>query len=565
MTAIYLVNLLPDSMFMDIVSGLMNHSLPLVQRRAMELLNNKLQLYKENLTSVQIEMLLKMTAKLIKIASSCLLKGGKGVVKEENLVNGQIALYSLKVMCRVLGDKHDKLSEILQLCIKVLSRHNDNGMVSASSLLCVAEVVGCLKLHTIEFLTQFMPLVINHLKSPVITQHEVLLLAAITSLQKIVESMSAFLSPFLMDIIVQVCLISSCVESQSDAHRPIVLQKIKHICTTLSTMTPTRTFLPVLEKSLKALDNKFVSSAECAMSMLKDHIVKMSKEDLTTFSTDLLKFFLSCFDIRATHLEISDYDLNVIEQYVIDAFSCLVFKLSEAQFKPMLLQIYNWATEEDVSSERLIVFYRLCDSLAGKLKNLFTLFAGHIIKHSAEMLDINNRSKQKCTFYGKGKAARVKSCQLLAYILDCLQKTFAHDTEGFLTKERFDIVMQPLVDQLENTVGKPSVCEDRIFNHVVPCIASFAAAAHDDSLWKDLNYQILLKTRHENHKVRIWALAAVDAFHKQLGEDYTQLVPETIPFMAELMEDESDEVEKYTQKVLAAMEVSVGENLQEYF
>ncbi|KAH9508113.1 hypothetical protein Btru_054745 [Bulinus truncatus] len=224
-----LVNLLPDSMFMDIVSGLMNHSLPLVQRRAMELLNNKLQLYKENLTSVQIEMLLKMTAKLIKIASSCLLKGGKGVVKEENLVNGQIALYSLKVMCRVLGDKHDKLSEILQLCIKVLSRHNDNGMVSASSLLCVAEVVGCLKLHTIEFLTQFMPLVINHLKSPVITQHEVLLLAAITSLQKIVESMSAFLSPFLMDIIVQVCLISSCVESHSDAHRPIVLEKIKLI------------------------------------------------------------------------------------------------------------------------------------------------------------------------------------------------------------------------------------------------------------------------------------------------------------------------------------------------
>lgn len=123
-------------------------------------------------------------------------------------------------------------------------------------------------------------------------------------------------------------------------------------------------------------------------------------------------------------------------------------------------------------------------------------------------------------------------------------------------------------------MGKPSVCEDRILNHVVPCIASLAAAAHDDSLWKDLNYQILLKTRHENFKVifswhffiqisfcmalvwnvldnfsiyittlffnslkvRIWALAAIDAFHKQLGEDYTQLVPETIPFMAELME-----------------------------
>ena len=34
----------------------------------------------------------------------------------------------------------------------------------------------------------------------------------------------------------------------------------------------------------------------------------------------------------------------------------------------------------------------------------------------------------------------------------------------------------------------------------------------------------------------MWALAAMDAFHKQLGEDFTQLVPEAIPFMAELME-----------------------------
>ena len=56
--------------------------------------------------------------------------------------------------------------------------------------------------------------------------------------------------------------------------------------------------------------------------------------------------------------------------------------------------------------------------------------------------------------------------------------------------------------QLENELGKPSACEDRALNYVVPCITSLAAAARDDSLWKDLNYQILLKTRHQNPKVR---------------------------------------------------------------
>ncbi|BFY99516.1 hypothetical protein BsWGS_02556 [Bradybaena similaris] len=562
----HLVNLLPDSLFLDVVLGLTSHSLPLVQRRAMELLNTKLQHLKQGLSSSQVDQLLSITTKLQSIVQKSLLKGKKTPCRDEELINGQTALYSLKVLCRILGDKnHKHFIEVLRICVKVLSHHHGNGMVSATTMLCMAEVVSCVKLHCIELLGDVMPQIISQLQSEDITRHEVLLLAAVTSLQKIIESVPLFLSPYLLEIIVQICVINSLIGSQTDSQKPTVGQKVKLICSTVATVTPTRTFLPVLEKSFMALQDKMASCAQCAMSMLKDHIVKMSRDDLTTFSQDLLKFFFTCFDIRTTHPEISEADLDVIEASVIDAFVTLVFKLSEAQFKPMLLQIYGWATGEDTNHDRILVFYRLCDSLAEKLKNLFTLFAGHFLKHSAEMLDINNKSKNKCKFFGKGKNARRKSCRLLCYIVDCLQKTFSADTEGFVTKERFDVVMQPLVDQLENQLGKDTVNEERISKHVVPCLASLAAAAHDDSLWKDMNYQILLKTRHESPKVRIWALSAVDAFHKQLGEDYTQLVPETIPFMAELMEDESDEVEKYTHTVLAAMEVSVGENLQEYF
>ncbi|GFR92025.1 HEAT repeat-containing protein 1 [Elysia marginata] len=466
----------------------------------------------------------------------------------------------------MLGEAHHKqFTETLLLCVKALTDHSNNGTVSSSSMLCIAEVVSAAKTHSIEHLSLFMPLFVDQLQYNTITQHDVLLLATITSLHKVIEVLPLFLSPYLQDIFTQVCIISSLIETNTEARKPVVAQKLKLISGTLATATPTRTFLPVVEKSFVAMEDKMASCAKSAMSMLKEHIVAMSREDMTTFSQDLLKFFFVCFDIRVTHTELGEDELDQVEGCVIEAFVTLVFKLSEAQFKPMLLQIYSWATQEDVSHDRILFFYRLCDSLAEKLKSLFTLFAGHILKHSAQMLDANNKSKSKCRFFGKGKLARTKSCNLVLYITGCLQKTFAHDTEGFMDKERFDVVMQPLVDQLENELGKPSVCEDRAVNYIVPCITSLAAAARDDSLWKDLNYQILLKTRHQNPKVRIWALAAVDGFHKQLGEDFTQLVPEAIPFLAELMEDESDEVEKYTQKVLAAMEVSVGENLQEYF
>jgi len=486
--------------------------------------------------------------------------------KEENLVIGQIALFGLKVLCRILGNKQEKdFIKVLELSTQVLEKHHKNGVIAASSMFVIAEVVSTYKTHIINHLGAFVPLIISQLESEEIMQHEMLLLASVGSLQKIIEAVPLFLSPYLLKIIIQLCQISANLDVDGKGHKPIVLQKVKLICSSVATATPTRTFLPVLQKSFVALDKDMAACVTCAMSMLRDHVVKMTREELTTFSQDLLQFFLVCFDLRVTHTTIQGSDLDSIEACVIDAFVSLVFKLSESQFKPMLIQLYGWATDEDADRDRVLTFYRLCHSLAEKLKNLFTLFAGHFLKHAAETLDLNNKIKQKVNYFGKGKLARKKSSQLLVYITDCLQKTFAHDTDGFLTKERFEVVMQPLVDQLENELGSDSTCEDRVTNHVVPCIGLLASAAQDDSLWKVLNYQILLKTRNENPKVRIWALSAVDIFHRKLGEDYTQLVPETIPFLAELMEDECDDVEKQTQKVLSAMETSVGENLQEYF
>jgi len=41
-----------------------------------------------------------------------------------------------------------------------------------------------------------------------------------------------------------------------------------------------------------------------------------------------------------------------------------------------------------------------------------------------------------------------KSSQLLQYVLDCLHKIFLYDTLRFLSKERADALLVPLVDQV---------------------------------------------------------------------------------------------------------------------
>lgn len=50
-------------------------------------------------------------------------------------------------------------------------------------------------------------------------------------------------------------------------------------------------------------------------------------------------------------------------------------------------------------------------------------------------------------------------------------------------------------------LGGEEVYKIHITEHLVPCIGQFAVTMGDDSQWKVLNYQILLKTRHGSPKV----------------------------------------------------------------
>lgn len=58
-----------------------------------------------------------------------------------------------------------------------------------------------------------------------------------------------------------------------------------------------------------------------------------------------------------------------------------------------------------------------------------------------------------------------------------------------------------LLLQLENMLGGDEKFQERVTAHLVPCIAQFSVAMADDSLWKPLNYHILLKMRHTSSKV----------------------------------------------------------------
>uniref|UniRef100_A0A3P9MLM4 HEAT repeat-containing protein 1 n=1 Tax=Oryzias latipes TaxID=8090 RepID=A0A3P9MLM4_ORYLA len=316
---------------------------------------------------------------------------------------------------------------------------------------------------------------------------------------------------------------------------------------TLATKLPSRVLLPTLSRCYSSLlDGRKLG---VLMNIMKDHISQMETEQLSFHQSELTAFFLTALDFRAGHS-------SEVEGGVIECLMTMVMKLSEFTFRPLFFKLCDWSTAG--GPERRLTFFRLCDVMACCLKRLFVLFAPQLVKPLADVLRQTSGSDD-LPFQ-----SLEKNCLLLQLDLDCLQKIFLYDSRCFLNRERADALLSPLVGQLENHLGGEQVYQQRVTQHLLPCLGQFSVALADDSLWKTLNYQVLLKTRHSDSKVRPPTLR-VTALASRLKENYVVLLPETIPFLAELMEDECEEVQQQVQRVVQEMEKILGQPLQSYF
>lgn len=73
-----------------------------------------------------------------------------------------------------------------------------------------------------------------------------------------------------------------------------------------------------------------------------------------------------------------------------------------------------------------------------------------------------------------------------------------------------------------------------------------------------------MQTRSEKVQARILGLRIVKYLLEHLREEYLVFLPETIPFLGELLEDVEPSVKSLAQEILKEMESMSGESLQEY-
>ncbi|NXN72323.1 HEAT1 protein, partial [Himantopus himantopus] len=550
--------LLPTETFIPVIRGLLTNQLPSVRRKAMDLLNNKVQ-QRTRWQKSQILQLLELVPELIAIVQ-CKRKEEE----EEQAINRQTALYSLKLLCKGFGTENPvPFVPVLKTAIDLISSEKEEKNVMGSALLCIAEVTCTLKAQAIPQLPRLMPALLKTLKSKKeLVSNEIYLLSAVTALLKVAETLPHFLSPYLLDCLLQVVRLEKIVVEFGPSSQ--ISLRVASLKTILATRLAPRILLPAVTKCYSEVANTRKNCLGPLMNILKEHIVGMEKEHLISHQSELTAFFMKALDFRTEHAEDDLEEVGKTEAYIIDCLISMVMKLSEASFRPLFFKLFDWSKTESTLKDRLLTFHRIADRIADKLKGLFTLFAGHLVKPFAETLNQVNISKTDEAFFDSENSTE-KSCLLLQFTMDCLHKLFLFDTQKFLSKERAETLMMPLVDQLENMLGGDEKFQERVTAHLIPCIAQFSVAMADDSLWKPLNYHILLKMRHTSPKVRFAALLALVEVAQKLKENYLVLLPESIPFLAELMEDECEEVEQQCQKTIQQLEVILGEPLQSYF
>jgi len=487
------------------------------------------------------------------------------VDSSEMPTNKHAALQVLRPLLSVLStSQRNDITDAAGVFIDIVASSDVQKPITASALLCIGELVLTLNVHMIQFLPHLMPSLIKLLTDESNGQ-DIVALNTLTTLQRIIASLSKFMSPYIVSILE---ILTSIQFEDSSVRTSSISAQIKAktvlLRGELSQKIIPRVLIPALDSCFDTIAHSTKHSILALMEVVKESIESISRDDIKANHIRILALFLKAFDIRCLYSDKAEKEVDIAEGSVIAAFCGLVMKMSENTFRPMFLKIFNWSTSVEEKSTRLITFYHLCGAVADKLKGLFLLFAGHILKPSAELITkCHTKNDGGLQLFGTGHENKTNS--LLSYIFDCLQKCFLHDSQGFLNKERFEYLMSPLVDQLDNDLGGAIQYNDRVLNHLNPCLAYFAIAVNDESCWKTLNYQILLKTRNQASQVRFAALKLLEEIHKQIGESYLILLPETIPFLAELMEDESFEVEKQCQHVITHMEEILGESLQKYF
>lgn len=290
------------------------------------------------------------------------------------------------------------------------------------------------------------------------------------------------------------------------------------------------------------------------LNILGIAIDKHSKTDISKNVTILSSILLNALDLRRMLHSNNNADVDLvrhvgqIEETVNDVALRIVYKLNDAAFRPIFSHLMEWSTtvsKKDTTGKnmRLLSVYGFLLAFFGNLKSIVTSYATYVVESAVAVLTTAD-------------PAKAEERDLWRKVLQVLAQCFEHDQDDFWqAPAHFSAVAPVLISQFTHAATIDLTRE------LIPAIVELAATADSQEHQKELNTSLLKNLRSEHGSVRLAVVKCQQALTDKLGEEWLSMLPEMLPYISELQEDDDEEVERETNKWIVGIETVLGESL----
>ncbi|KAL8675492.1 MAG: hypothetical protein Q9168_000004 [Polycauliona sp. 1 TL-2023] len=292
------------------------------------------------------------------------------------------------------------------------------------------------------------------------------------------------------------------------------------------------------------------------LGILETLIGAMSKSAVALHSEAFATLLTKAFDLRRiqfssrTEDSFEESEVDEVEEATNKVAVAMIYKINDTIFRPICVQLVEWAASSSkiATVHRQTALYGFFMHFFDGLKSIVTSYAGLILEDAAEIL-------------GRMEISDSASTLLSKKVIGTLQKCFAYDQDGkdhssfWQSPAHFSPISNALLDQLKYAADISPTSD------LIPCITELAVAADSSNHHKTLNASILKYTRSDVPAVRLAAVQCQQSLTNRLGEEWLALLPEMLPFISELQEDDDEMVERETLRWIKKIEDVLGESL----
>ncbi|SCU92811.1 LAMI_0E12134g1_1 [Lachancea mirantina] len=466
---------------------------------------------------------------------------------EETVIIIQVSLNTLGALVTKFGQnlEHELLMRAMTTACDVLLRSESDLKIAA--LTVITSVIQTVGIKSIALYPRIVPPSIKIFAE--IEENdclrEQLQLAILLMFSSMIKRMPGFLLSHLAEILK---IILSAEQVEESIRLSILALMVSHI----EVRDILRTLSKVWSGDIKNSSDSIAVSL--FLSCLESVVDVIDKKSAAIESPVFFRLLLSFFEYRT----ISKFDTNTVNRIEASAHkvaNSYVLKLNDKVFRPLFALTVRWAFDgEGVQSfgvtrvERLTAFFRFFNKLQENLKSIITSYFTYLLDQTIELLHS----------FVKGETVDLNLRRL---VLNSLTSCFKYDQEEYWkSTSRFEVISEALIAQLSNI-------EDSVAKYLVKAISSLAvsnAGAEDHN--KIMNTLLMSHMKAScRSKEKLWASRSIKAIYSKVGENWLALLPQLVPIIAELLEDDNDEVEYEVRTGLVkVVENVLGEPFDRY-